>query len=223
VAVRRSRGRGREARDRDRAGGKDNGLAHEERLSADPSRPAPHDDAGELEDELAGRCHGDGTLPPPAHHAREKRVARGHHEGTQRAHDDPVAEERGIADGPDGDDARQREGCQRGQQVVAKQQAATVGAIRHGAAQQHEDDGGRHHRHLGDAHALGRLLEDDGDEPREDDALYPEAGEPGGDATEVPAKLSSLSRRSDLTAQRPASQPRKPAASTSAMGGSQRQ
>ena len=77
--------------------------------------------------------------------------------------------------------------------MVAKEQAATGGAIRDGAAQQHEDD-----------------------------ALYPEAGEPGGDAAEVPAELARLGLRNDVAAQGRASQPTKPAASTSAMGGSQR-
>ena len=78
--------------------------------------------------------------------------------------------------------------------MITKQKAATIAAIRDGAAQQHEGDGGRHDGHLGEAHALGRLLKHHGHKPWENDHLNPEAGEPGRDPAEVPAEHARLAR-----------------------------
>ena len=124
-------------------------MSHEEGQGADPSRPASRDDAGKLEDELAGRSDRDGALAPAVHHAREERVPRGHHQGAQGAHGDPVGEQRWIAERVDAHYGRQRQRWERGQEMITKQKAATIPAIRDGAAQQHEGDGGRHDGHLG--------------------------------------------------------------------------
>ncbi len=174
---------GRQAAEREERGlhGQQRGGAHR------PGRRARRDTA-QLGREL-GRGHdGNGAAEAGAGHPRQDRVARRDDESAEGPDGEAVGDEAPVGQPPSRDGEAQKERRQGHEKVAADEEPAAIGAVGDGAAEEHEEDGGCHQRHLRDADPGRRLMEHDGDEPREDDGLHAEAREPGHDAGEVPGK-----------------------------------